>query len=188
MRYSFTAFCDELIKLAEIDKEALGKVEMPAPSLPPPPAPPPTPDIKPPTEPSVSSKIYKGPTMVSKFAQAAPGFPDPRVAEIAKVQQNPPERKYLNKDVLKQFGKNTLAIGAGTALGEGAATLTNMGLEAAANRYGHKLHPAVPHVTRGVMIPIMGAGSYMAYNAMRQRANEKLEAARQAQAAKEGAE
>jgi len=111
----------------------------------------------------------------------APGFPDPRVADIAQRQENPPQQKYMNKDVLKQFGKNTLAIGAGTAAGEGLATLTNMGIEAAGNRLGHKVHPAVPHVTRGVMIPIMGAGSYMTYQAMRQRAQEKLEEARRKQ-------
>jgi hypothetical protein len=114
-----------------------------------------------------------------KIAQSPPpGFPDPRVADIQQRGGMSPNQQYMNKDVLKQFAKNTLAIGAGTAAGEGLATLTNMGLEAGAQRFGHKLHPAVPHVTRGVMIPIMGAGSYMAYNAMRQRAGEKLEEAR----------
>jgi len=110
--------------------------------------------------------------------EEAPGFPDPRLAEIANLKQNPPKQRYLDKHVLKQFAKNTLAIGAGTALGEGAATLTNMGLEAASKRFGHKLPPAVPHVTRGVLIPLMGAGSYMAYNAMRRKATEKLEEAK----------
>lgn len=130
-------------------------------------------------------KIAVGRPLV-KFAQQGPGFPDPRVADIAQRQQNPPKQKYLNREVLKQFGKNTLAIGAGTAAGEGLATLTNMGLEAGAQRFGHKLHPAVPHVVRGVTIPVMGAGSLMAYRAMRQRADEKLEEARQRAAAKKG--
>jgi len=121
-----------------------------------------------------------------KIAQQEPGFPDPRMVEIAQRQQSTPKQKYLNKEVLKQFGKNTLAIGAGTAAGEGLATLTNMGLEAGAKRLGHKLHPAVPHVVRGVTIPVMGAGSLMAYRAMRQRADEKLEEARQRSAAEKG--
>lgn len=135
---------------------------------------------------SPTATYVKQGDQIIKLAQQEPGFPDPRVAEIAQRQQNEPKQKYLNKDVLKQFGKNTLAIGAGTAAGEGLATLTNMGLEAGAQRFGHKLPKALPHVVRGVTIPIMGAGSYMTYQAMRQRANEKLEEARQRAAAENG--
>lgn len=185
---NFDAFGDELIKLA------VGRPSMPPPTM---------------SSPSQHSARMSGLIEKYRASQKAKGLitgglairdaktgenakvaqqmvPDPRSVEMEERKQNPPPHKYMNKEVLKQLGKNTLAIGGGMAVGEGAALLTNMGLEAASKRMGHKLHPAVPYATRVVLVPAMGVGAAMAYRRMRRKHDELLEDARQRGEAQQG--
>lgn len=114
-----------------------------------------------------------------KIAQDAAPVADPRAQEMQDLQAEDPERsKAISNEVLKQKLKNTAAIMGGAALGEGAALLTNMGLNRAAQHYGKSLPKWAPYAAHGLLVPAMGFGSALAYQAMRDKDRQLLEEAR----------
>jgi len=115
-----------------------------------------------------------------KIAQDTVPVADPRAQEMSELSQDPPDRsKAINNEVLKQKAKNIAAIAGGSAAGEGAALLTNMGLRRAAEHYGKSMPGWVPLATQGIAVPAMGIGAHLAYSKMRSKDQELLEEAKQ---------
>ncbi|MHA2335408.1 MAG: hypothetical protein ACXAEU_25475 [Candidatus Hodarchaeales archaeon] len=124
----------------------------------------------------MATKIINHTSFAEEFQKIAQNA-DPQLAELERLKQpTHASRKEINKEVLKQFAKNTLAIAAGTAVGHGAGQLALMGLKK------HKLIDKIPPRLRtGIAVgtPVLGGAAFLLKGMMREEANRKLREARE---------